>query len=453
MTDEGPGTETIGERLRRLRVERGLSQRDISGKGVSFTYISRIESGQRQPSVKALRLLARKLGVTAEYLETGRDLPAASEWELRAADAELGLRLDADAGSESRFGDLLAEAQAASDPEGIDRARVGLALAASQEGRHEEAARALEAVLERSKPSVLERPDLYAALGRTYGASGETPRAVGLFRRCLEEIEKSPSPDPVLYVRFATYLSYALTDAGDSAAANEVLAAAVSRAQGVRDRMTLVRLYWALGRYYAEHGPPARAVEYARRALALLEAGDDTFYLAAAHEAYATVLLDQATRPDEAEEHLDAAERLYGSLSEPGYVGSARVERARLALLRGDPDGARERALEALDLLDRGGEEIDTGRAWRALAEVFGELDDPELAERCFQTAIERVTAQGVVKELAETHRAHGKFLRARGRETEALDAYEKAADLSARTVTRPVGRSGARVGVAAQRP
>jgi tetratricopeptide (TPR) repeat protein len=129
------------------------------------------------------------------------------------------------------------------------------------------------------------------------------------------------------------------------------------------------------------------------------------------------------------------------------------VERARLALLRGDPDGARERALEALDLLDRGGEEIDTGRAWRALAEVFGELDDPELAERCFQTAIERVTAQGVVKELAETHRAHGKFLRARGRETEALDAYEKAADLSARTVTRPVGRSGARVGVAAQRP
>src|SRR3989440_5535986 len=64
-------TETIGKRLRRLRLERRLSQRELSSPGVSYAYISRIEAGARTPSVKALRQLAAKLGVTVEYLETG----------------------------------------------------------------------------------------------------------------------------------------------------------------------------------------------------------------------------------------------------------------------------------------------------------------------------------------------------------------------------------------------
>ena|SRR6266571_7109270 len=63
--------ESIGDRLHRLRRERGLSQRDVSSPGVSYAYISRIEAGARTPSVKAMRQLAEKLGVSIEYLETG----------------------------------------------------------------------------------------------------------------------------------------------------------------------------------------------------------------------------------------------------------------------------------------------------------------------------------------------------------------------------------------------
>src|SRR5689334_5389196 len=87
--DDLAAVETIGVRLKRLRRERGLSQRELSGPGVSYAYISRIEAGARTPSVKALRMLARKLGVTVEYLETGRDLRDTDERELRIADAEL----------------------------------------------------------------------------------------------------------------------------------------------------------------------------------------------------------------------------------------------------------------------------------------------------------------------------------------------------------------------------
>src|SRR6184192_4858842 len=85
--------ETIGERLKRLRLEKGFSQRELSAPGVSYAYISRIEAGSRRPSVKALRELARKLGVSADYLETGSDLRDVDDRELRLADAELKLRL------------------------------------------------------------------------------------------------------------------------------------------------------------------------------------------------------------------------------------------------------------------------------------------------------------------------------------------------------------------------
>src|SRR6184192_3740718 len=75
ITVQGQETETIGSRLKRLRLERGFSQRDLSSPGVSYAYISRIEAGARTPSVKAMRLLAQKLGVTVEQLETGKRTP------------------------------------------------------------------------------------------------------------------------------------------------------------------------------------------------------------------------------------------------------------------------------------------------------------------------------------------------------------------------------------------
>jgi transcriptional regulator with XRE-family HTH domain len=66
----------IGGRLREARLRVGLSQRELSEPGVSYAYISRIEAGTRTPSVKVLRKLAPKLGVSVTWLETGRDDPA-----------------------------------------------------------------------------------------------------------------------------------------------------------------------------------------------------------------------------------------------------------------------------------------------------------------------------------------------------------------------------------------
>ena len=187
---EGSRTEGVGARLKRLRLQRGLSQRDLSSPGVSYAYISRIEAGARTPSVKALRKLSQKLAVSVEYLETGRDIRDVDDRELRLADAELELRLaETTAEPEQKLEKILDESVAAGDIGSAQRARIGLGLAAAQRGSHLESVERLEAALaeEGHAPPPHMRPDLYTTLGQSYAALGAPDRAVALFGRCLEQ--------------------------------------------------------------------------------------------------------------------------------------------------------------------------------------------------------------------------------------------------------------------------
>src|SRR5216117_3043271 len=138
------GVETVGQRLRRLRYERGLSQRELASPGVSV-----------------------------EYLETGRDLSDRDQRELRLAEAELTLRLEQDStGAEAEFAALLADAQAAGDAEAAARARAGLGELADRRGDFATAIEELEQARAAGMLSPLTHADLYATLARAYSASG-----------------------------------------------------------------------------------------------------------------------------------------------------------------------------------------------------------------------------------------------------------------------------------------
>lgn len=61
---------TFGEYVKKLRTERGLSQRELSEKsGVSTAALSRIESGERQnTSLRVIKAIAPFLGISYEEL-------------------------------------------------------------------------------------------------------------------------------------------------------------------------------------------------------------------------------------------------------------------------------------------------------------------------------------------------------------------------------------------------
>ena len=59
----------FGERLRELRLARGLSQEKLAFKsGMHRTYLGSIERGERNPSLKNIASIAKALGVTLSQL-------------------------------------------------------------------------------------------------------------------------------------------------------------------------------------------------------------------------------------------------------------------------------------------------------------------------------------------------------------------------------------------------
>jgi transcriptional regulator with XRE-family HTH domain len=63
----------VGRRLNDARQKAGLSQRELAFPGCSAAYISRIERGERVPSLQVMRELARRIGVTESELAFGRE--------------------------------------------------------------------------------------------------------------------------------------------------------------------------------------------------------------------------------------------------------------------------------------------------------------------------------------------------------------------------------------------
>src|SRR5436305_15149020 len=90
-----PGTHVddpkqVGRRLREARERAGLSQRDLAFPGCTNACISRIESGNRIPSLQVIHEFARRLGVSPRYLATGVE---EEDRDQALLDAEVALRL------------------------------------------------------------------------------------------------------------------------------------------------------------------------------------------------------------------------------------------------------------------------------------------------------------------------------------------------------------------------
>ena len=65
--------DTIGNRMRALRLNEGMTQNEVAGKsGISENYYSRIETGKNSPSLEKLTAIAKTLGVSLFHLLNDR---------------------------------------------------------------------------------------------------------------------------------------------------------------------------------------------------------------------------------------------------------------------------------------------------------------------------------------------------------------------------------------------
>ena len=405
-----------------------MSQRALSGTGISYAYVSRIEAGQRNPSLKAIRLLARKLGVTPEYLETGARIPPAKEQELRIADAELELRLGRDtARAEATLTAVIDERPGTSDEA---RARAALGILASRRGENGQAVTQLEAAI--AMPSITPegRSDVFETLAASYVATGHPGKAIMLLESGLDHVSKQAPDDATLQVRYRTFLGTTYSAIGQLERARDVLAGALESAEGYAGPSARVVLYWSLARISWMQADSDAALAYMARAIGLLEVSDDTLQLARAHLTSGQICnLDG--RAADARFHLAQADRLLALGGDPDDIGILRAEQAKRAAKDGSTDDALVLAREAVAKLQDDARHAATG--WHALGCAQAAAGDLGAAEESFNQALHLLTDLRQWRQAGAAARDWAAALRAGGRETEAYDLLERALFLELR--------------------
>jgi transcriptional regulator with XRE-family HTH domain len=77
--------QTLGERIRQLRLERGLSLAKVARGDFSRAFLNQVEMGKSRPQPKFLALIAARLGTSTEYLLEGTQPVLDSEIRVERA--------------------------------------------------------------------------------------------------------------------------------------------------------------------------------------------------------------------------------------------------------------------------------------------------------------------------------------------------------------------------------
>lgn len=432
------GVETIGARINRLRTEKGLTQSALTGPGVTAAQISRIESGKRQPSIKAIRSIARKLQVSPEYLETGVDMTTREESELTLADMELRIRLDSsDETIEGDLGALIALARREGEGDIAARAQAALGMVLADRGRLNEAAEQLESAIKHplEKPSAC--PDAYTTLSTVYCELGRPGVAAAL---CEEAFNEIPAEDVALRTVLATYLSHALSELGEFARAEEVLEQLGDDLERA-DPYSRARIHWSLARVAAMRDDRRLALRHMREAIALLRGTEDTVRLARAHLLCAPILLWGGKTAGVAK-HLSAARALFPAHAEATDRGMLLGFEALLAARQRRFDEALSAANEALALLPE--HTFEQAGALYAKALSLGAKAEYDDADELFARVIELAERSKLWREAALVCRDWADMLRWAGKPYHSKQALERAEDYELRTGAALERNSGA---------
>jgi len=411
----------VGRRLREARVAAGLNQRELAAGACSAGYISRVELGDRIPSLQLLRVLGKRLGVSADYLATGSDRAESGDVVGSVlVDAQIALRLDDTETARRLFDEALAEGvQGAARIEALG----GLGRLALREGDHDVAIDLLTQAAQASSSDVVELPAIAEALARAYAAAGELGAAIGVLERCVAHYETSG--DVLVFIRFSSLLGYALADTGEFGAAERVVGRALARGHDVADPYARARLYWSQARLLGMQGQVEQAERYTRQTLETLRVTEDSYAIAHALETLANIYLEQE-RPQEALDLLDQGEPLIAAAGSPTEVAHYQLQRARTLAALGEHEEAASLAMEVAGTLSEANF-VERTRAYVIIGDLFRELGDIARAQELYELAIESSGDRRAGKHLVVAYRALAGVLKERGRRDEALELLERA--------------------------
>jgi tetratricopeptide (TPR) repeat protein len=446
--------ESVGERLRRLRLAAGLSQAALAGGDVHPSYVSLLESGRRSPTPAILAELSTRLGVpTAELAgDTGAGLDTA----LVLARSALGLGRPAEA--VLLLDPLVAGvgvADLAGDPR-LFRAGETYATALEGDGRLDAATAYLERLRTAAEaaPSRLPYLPVVVSLARCYREAGDIGRAVDVGERALERVQGLRLADVEGYAALVSTVAGAHQERGDLLRAQIVLDDLVALADADGSETDRAAAYWNAALLAVERGHAGDGLRLVEHADALLSGAADQRWRAMLQVTRSWVMLAQD--PPRAEEARDLLRRSMSQIRQHAGalpLSSAQENLARCELLLGRPEVARRHAVAALRALEPS-YRLERARALAVLGAASVALGEDAAGVESLESAAVLLQDSQAPRQAAAVWRQLGEVYRTLGDPGRALDALDRALDVvgvvreplsPAVSATSPVGRRAPR--------
>lgn len=418
---------TLGQRLRALRIERGLSQSDLAGDLVSPSYVSLIESDRRSPEREVLEGLARRLGCSALYLESGVAPEEVNEQRLRLQFAKIAQANGELTEARAQFLSLTQAGTA----EIRHEAAWGLAAAYEALGQLDDALTLLESLLSASKAGEPGTPGLLSLMNarcRIYCLAGDFARSIEVGEAALEQVRELGLDGSADAVRLASSLVGSYWARGDLFSAQHLASGVIERAEKLGSREAQGNAYWNAAGVAASRGQLTLALDLATKTLALLSESSPSDHLAGMRVTYAWLLLRfDPPRLDEAEQLLEQAHEVLADVGVSTALSSCETELARCALLRGNYS-------EAIELAELAVSSCPANAPERAYATVVSGLamiknGQPDDGARVITDAADQLSVLGTRLEAAQAWRDAAEALISAGLPDQAIKALRMAAD------------------------
>ncbi len=451
-----PQTGPVGANIYRVRRKLRITQKQLAAPEFSISYISAIERGRIRPSLKALDILARRLGVTSAELladlpedfepenEYGREgeapppslttlisqrrasypIPLALIWASISLDQHAPEQAD-------ELLNLLSPASLSAEQSLLRfylQGRVALAL-----GHPAEAQAILEPILEQNEFSgyaeLLER--CRCLLAGAYEAQEKFLLAADTFTACIQAIENGIIGDPLFAIDVYSSFAEHHRRLEMRAEAVEYYRQALSQLDLVLQPTSLADTSSHLSQKHLESARSTLADWYAARSRVLFELAEARYRVAQAAANLGMTLQEMGNAPG-AEQQLRQTISLCERLETRRQAVLARIALADLLLERQQTQEAESLALEAEALCrptEQGALEDATlyGRVLVTLGVVYKALQRLDVAERFFQQAIDRLQQENAHEQLARAYFRYSELLHNKGQFAESYELVKQA--------------------------
>lgn len=415
----------MGERIRALRIARGMTQADVAGSDFSKGFISLVETGRTRVSLRAAEILANRLGTSApELIATSATNVGDHELLLVRAEQQIA------SGHAAEAVKLLESV--VTDATGLTRARAmrtrGRALVESGHAKEglvllEDAARNFMTL---GNPELHARTSYDRALAHAH--LNEPGNTLALALECEAAMRAHGIVDRTLELQLRTLLAATFARANDLDSADVQVRQALDLAKDVVDSGALGTLYSTLSVTSQRKKDLDGALAYARKSLAIYEDLDRARAVGQMWHNMATIHLQRG----DLRRTEDAIERAQGIADEtqiPALAARLVSLRAEVAIARRQWDAAEQLADEAA--AHPGASAYTRGRSLLSKARALAAKRAPTRKIR--ETLDEAVSAlrSEPPRVRAEAHECYAEVLAQRGEWKTAYDEALQALALS----------------------